>query len=145
MRALFEGDVLQPQQKKELESLVSIPDAVKIPGTSEKYPLAFGLGLGQKTAKPIGRYWFYLGFDHRVSSAVRVLARFRVDHLRVHQFSDCKRPEHPRQQVDGNALRNAKEVWRGIVPRPNPHLTDSCFQGRCREFLAMAAARATLV
>lgn len=61
VRALFEGDVLQPQQKEELESLVSIPDAVKIPATSEKYPLAFGLGLGQKTAKPLERHWFYLG------------------------------------------------------------------------------------
>jgi D-alanyl-D-alanine carboxypeptidase len=61
VRALFEGDVLQPQQKEELESLVSIPEAVKIPATSEKYPLAFGLGLGQKTAKPLGLYWFYLG------------------------------------------------------------------------------------
>jgi D-alanyl-D-alanine carboxypeptidase len=61
VRALFEGDVLQPQQKEELESLVSIPEAVKIAATSEKYPLAFGLGLGQKTAKPLGLYWFYLG------------------------------------------------------------------------------------
>jgi D-alanyl-D-alanine carboxypeptidase len=61
VRALFEGDVLQAQQKEELESLVSIPDAVKIPMTSEKHPLAFGLGLGQKTAQPLGLYWFYLG------------------------------------------------------------------------------------
>jgi D-alanyl-D-alanine carboxypeptidase len=61
VRVLYEGDVLPPQQKDELESLVSIPDAVKIPVTSEKYPFAFGLGVGQKTAQPLGLYWFYLG------------------------------------------------------------------------------------
>jgi D-alanyl-D-alanine carboxypeptidase len=43
VRALFEGDVLQPAQKKELGSLVSIPDAVKIDKTSKEYPRAFGL------------------------------------------------------------------------------------------------------
>jgi D-alanyl-D-alanine carboxypeptidase len=61
VRDLYEGDVLQPQQKAELESLVSIPKGVSIPTTSTEYPFGFGLGVGQKTAQPIGLYWFYLG------------------------------------------------------------------------------------
>jgi D-alanyl-D-alanine carboxypeptidase len=61
IRELFEGDVLPPQQKKELESLVSIPDGVKIPKTSEKYPQAFGLGVSQMTVQPFGLFWFYNG------------------------------------------------------------------------------------
>lgn len=61
IRELFEGDILPPQQKKELEKLVSIPDGVKIPNTSEKYPQAFGLGVSQMTAQPFGVFWFYNG------------------------------------------------------------------------------------
>ncbi|MGC2403139.1 MAG: serine hydrolase domain-containing protein [Acidobacteriaceae bacterium] len=61
IRELFEGDVLPPQQKKELESLVSIPDAIKIPETSEQYPQGFGLGVFQITAPPLGLFWFYQG------------------------------------------------------------------------------------
>jgi D-alanyl-D-alanine carboxypeptidase len=61
VRALFEGDVLKPRQKKELESLVSIPDAVKIVKTSKEYPEAFGLGVFQITRQPIGRFWAYQG------------------------------------------------------------------------------------
>jgi D-alanyl-D-alanine carboxypeptidase len=61
VRALFEGDVLQPAQKKELGSLVSIPDAVKIDKTSKEYPRAFGLGVFQITQQPIGLFWAYQG------------------------------------------------------------------------------------
>jgi D-alanyl-D-alanine carboxypeptidase len=61
VRALFEGDVLKPRQKKELESLVSIPDAVKIDETSDEYPEAFGLGVFQITRQPIGCFWAYQG------------------------------------------------------------------------------------
>ena len=61
VRALFEGDVLKPKQRKELESLVSIPDAVKIDKTSDEYPEAFGLGVFQITKQPIGLFWAYQG------------------------------------------------------------------------------------
>jgi D-alanyl-D-alanine carboxypeptidase len=61
VRALFEGDVLKPAQKKELESLVSIPDAVKIDKTSQEYPEAFGLGVFQITRQPMGLFWAYQG------------------------------------------------------------------------------------
>jgi D-alanyl-D-alanine carboxypeptidase len=61
IRRLFEGDVLEPKQKQELESLVSIPDAIKIPSTSSQYPDAFGLGVSQITAAPLGLFWFYEG------------------------------------------------------------------------------------
>jgi D-alanyl-D-alanine carboxypeptidase len=61
VRALFEGDVLKPAQMKELESLVSIPDAVKIDKTSTEYPKAFGLGVFQLTLQPIGLFWAYQG------------------------------------------------------------------------------------
>jgi D-alanyl-D-alanine carboxypeptidase len=61
VRALYEGDVVAPQQKAELESLVSIPEGIDIPVTSEQHPVGFGLGVGQKTNKRVGLYWFYLG------------------------------------------------------------------------------------
>lgn len=61
VRALFEGDVLKPKQRKELESLVSIPDAVKIDKTSKEHPEAFGLGVFQITKQPIGLFWAYQG------------------------------------------------------------------------------------
>ena len=61
IRVLFEGDVLKPTQKKELESLVSIPDAVKIDKTSKKYPRAFGLAVFQITEQPLGLFWAYQG------------------------------------------------------------------------------------
>lgn len=61
IRGLFEGDVLQSAQKKELESLVSIPDGVKIDKTSEEYPEGFGLGVFQITAPPLGLFWAYQG------------------------------------------------------------------------------------
>lgn len=61
VRALFEGEVLQPKQRAELESLVSIPDAVKIDNTSAMYPEAFGLGVFQITKQPLGLFWAYQG------------------------------------------------------------------------------------
>lgn len=61
VRALFDGEVLQPRQQEELESLVSIPDGIKIGQTSEKYPEAFGLGVFQVTGPPLGLFWFYQG------------------------------------------------------------------------------------
>jgi D-alanyl-D-alanine carboxypeptidase len=61
VRALFEGDVLPAHQKAELESLVSVPDGIPIPQTSEKHPFAFGLGVGQLNKSPIGLHWFYQG------------------------------------------------------------------------------------
>jgi D-alanyl-D-alanine carboxypeptidase len=61
VRDLFEGDVLPRQQLKELESLVSIPDAVKITKTSAKYAEGYGLGVFQITHQPLGLFWSYQG------------------------------------------------------------------------------------
>jgi D-alanyl-D-alanine carboxypeptidase len=61
VRALFEGNVLEPKQRNELETLVSISDAVKIDKTSIEYPKAFGLGVFQITQQPMGLFWAYQG------------------------------------------------------------------------------------
>jgi D-alanyl-D-alanine carboxypeptidase len=61
VRALFEGNVLARPQKEELESLVSMQDGTRIAITSEKVPVGFGLGVGQKTNPPMGTNWFYQG------------------------------------------------------------------------------------
>jgi D-alanyl-D-alanine carboxypeptidase len=61
VRDLFEGDVLAPQQKMELQSLVAVPGGESIDETSEKHPQAFGLGVFQITAPPLGLFWGYVG------------------------------------------------------------------------------------
>lgn len=61
VRDLFEGNVLAPQQLKELESLVAIPGGEPITSTSSSQPQGFGLGLFQITMPPMGTFWGYQG------------------------------------------------------------------------------------
>jgi D-alanyl-D-alanine carboxypeptidase len=61
VRALFEGEVLQPKQKQELKSLVAIPGAEPIEKTSSEHPAAFGLGVFQITDEALGLFWGYQG------------------------------------------------------------------------------------
>jgi D-alanyl-D-alanine carboxypeptidase len=61
VRALFEGNVLQPEQKSELLSLVSLKTARPITGTSLSDPAAFGLGVFQITDPKLGLFWGYQG------------------------------------------------------------------------------------
>ncbi|HET6219499.1 MAG TPA: serine hydrolase domain-containing protein [Acidobacteriaceae bacterium] len=61
VRNLFEGDVLPPQQKNELQSLVAIPGGEPITETSAEHPQGFGLGIFQITAPPQGLFWGYQG------------------------------------------------------------------------------------
>jgi D-alanyl-D-alanine carboxypeptidase len=61
VRDLFEGNVLPPQQKAELLSLVAIPRGESIDETSAQHPQAFGLGVFQITEPPLGLFWGYVG------------------------------------------------------------------------------------
>ena len=61
VRDLFEGDVLPSKQKAELESLVAIPSGQPIEKTSADQTEAFGLGVFQITAPPLGLFWGYQG------------------------------------------------------------------------------------
>lgn len=61
VRALFEGNVLQPKQKDELMSLVSVKTGQSIQQTSTADPAAFGLGVFQITDPNLGRFWGYQG------------------------------------------------------------------------------------
>jgi D-alanyl-D-alanine carboxypeptidase len=61
VRALFEGEVLPPKQKKELMSLVAIPGGEPIRVTSAKNPQGFGLGVSQVTTPAEGLFWAYEG------------------------------------------------------------------------------------
>ncbi len=60
-RALFEGDVLAPQQRHELMSLVSVKTGKEIKQTSDSDPAGFGLGVFQITDKSLGTFWGYQG------------------------------------------------------------------------------------
>jgi D-alanyl-D-alanine carboxypeptidase len=119
VRALFEGDVLQPQQKEELESLVSIPDAVKIPTTSDKYPLAFGLGIGQKTGKPLGLQWFYLGS----TIGYRALYVYLPDSGVIVSVFTNSQTASKLNTLDSKLMLMLYETLKKygkVVPRPNP-------------------------
>jgi D-alanyl-D-alanine carboxypeptidase len=61
VRDLFEGDVLPPKQKAELQSLVAIPTGQPIEETSADQPQAFGLGVFQLRMQPLGLFWGYQG------------------------------------------------------------------------------------
>ncbi|MGY1643340.1 serine hydrolase domain-containing protein [Geodermatophilus sp. SYSU D00703] len=60
-RALYEGELLPPQQQEELESLVSTATGQPIEATSSSDPRGFGLGVAQMTADGLGTFWFYEG------------------------------------------------------------------------------------
>ncbi|MGY1623281.1 serine hydrolase domain-containing protein [Geodermatophilus sp. SYSU D00965] len=59
-RALYEGDLLPPQQQDELESLVSTATGQPIESTSAEDPMGFALGIAQMT-DDLGTFWFYEG------------------------------------------------------------------------------------
>jgi len=61
VRALFEGNVLPPNQFGELTSLVSIPGGEPIPETSSTNPQGFSLGLFQIADPDMGVFWGYQG------------------------------------------------------------------------------------
>jgi len=61
VRDLFGGNVLQPKQLQELESLVSTQTAQPITGTSSSDPTGFGLGVYQVTTSNLGTFWYYQG------------------------------------------------------------------------------------
>jgi D-alanyl-D-alanine carboxypeptidase len=59
-RALFEGDVLPAEQRRELMSLVSVQTGQPIEHTSDSDPAGFGLGVFQVT-NSTGVFWGYQG------------------------------------------------------------------------------------
>lgn len=61
VRVLFEGNVLEPKQKGELLSLVSLKTGQPIGRTSPSDPAAFGLGVFQITDPKLGTFWGYQG------------------------------------------------------------------------------------
>ena len=61
VRALFEGNVLQPKQKSELLSLVSLKTGQQIKETSAADSAGFGLGVFQTTNPQLGLFWGYQG------------------------------------------------------------------------------------
>lgn len=61
VRALFDGDVLPPEQRRELMSLVSVKTGQPIEKTSDSDSAGFGLGVFQITDKSLGRFWGYQG------------------------------------------------------------------------------------
>jgi D-alanyl-D-alanine carboxypeptidase len=60
-RDLFRGSLLAPRQRAEMTSLVSLKTGQSVPRTSSSDPRAFGLGVAQLTAEPLGTMWFYEG------------------------------------------------------------------------------------
>jgi D-alanyl-D-alanine carboxypeptidase len=61
VRALYQGDTLPEQQRRELLTIVSMRNGKPIARTSESDPQGFGLGVGQSTRPGIGTFWFYQG------------------------------------------------------------------------------------
>lgn len=61
VRKLFEGNVLEPKQKSELLSLVSVKTGQPIEQTSAANPGGFGLGVFEFTSPQLGRFWGYQG------------------------------------------------------------------------------------
>jgi D-alanyl-D-alanine carboxypeptidase len=60
-RALYQGSVLQPQQRRELMTLVSQQTAKPIARTTPSEPRGFGLGVGALYIPKMGHVWFYEG------------------------------------------------------------------------------------
>lgn len=61
VRALYHGGVLQPQQQKELESLVSLRTGKPITDIVKGDSRGFGLGVGRDMLPSMGKFWFYEG------------------------------------------------------------------------------------
>jgi D-alanyl-D-alanine carboxypeptidase len=60
-RALYACRLLPPAQQAELTGLVSTATGEPIEQTSPADPSAFGLGVAQQTAEPLGTFWLYEG------------------------------------------------------------------------------------
>lgn len=61
-RALYQGSqLLPPRQKRELMTLISIPDARPLAVVTAKHPAGFGLGVAQRFDPNLGVFWFYQG------------------------------------------------------------------------------------
>lgn len=60
-RALYEGPLLRPKQRAELETLVSQSSGEPLARTTPQEPRAFGLGVGEMLMPKMGRIWFYEG------------------------------------------------------------------------------------
>jgi D-alanyl-D-alanine carboxypeptidase len=61
VRALYHGAVLQPQQQKELEALVSLRTGKAITDITAGDSRGFGLGVGRDMLPAMGKFWFYEG------------------------------------------------------------------------------------
>jgi D-alanyl-D-alanine carboxypeptidase len=60
-RALYEGPVLKPKQRKELMSVVWQTSGKPLVGATPQRSRAFGLGVAQMYMPKMGRFWFYEG------------------------------------------------------------------------------------
>ncbi|HYL26381.1 MAG TPA: serine hydrolase domain-containing protein [Candidatus Nitrosotalea sp.] len=61
VRALYAGSALEPKQRAELMTLVSIKTSKPLAKTSLQDPRGFGLGVAQMTTPETGTVWFYEG------------------------------------------------------------------------------------
>ena len=61
VRALYEGAVLAPPQRRELLAVVSTASGEPIAKTTLRDPRGFGLAVAQTTTAADGTYWFYEG------------------------------------------------------------------------------------
>lgn len=60
-RALYEGPLLAPKQRRELMTLVSNKTGKPIAAASAAEPAGFGLGVGAGYRPKLGAYWYYQG------------------------------------------------------------------------------------
>ena len=60
-RALYEGPLLAPAQRRELTTIVSQKTGKPMDTTTPDDPVGFGLGVGQGTKPGFGTYWYYQG------------------------------------------------------------------------------------
>ncbi len=70
-RALYVGDLLKPQQRRELMSIVSNKTGQPIADVTPDDPRGFGLGVVRALMPSIGNFWFYEGetLGYRVAYA----------------------------------------------------------------------------
>jgi D-alanyl-D-alanine carboxypeptidase len=60
-RQLYQGSIVTPDQRAELQTLVSTKTALPIANPSESDPRGFGLGVTEVYRPGLGRFWFYEG------------------------------------------------------------------------------------